>query len=153
MTGRFTDLLTSKPNFDWVCYDNNNKKKKNKKKTLPTNQHAHTYTQTNEAKNQTKTKQKTTTTKQQPPKKNQKKHKPKNTQKNNNPTSCNNSFQTVLHDWCNKGRGMRYPVCGMMHIKEPLLLIGKSISCGSSGFPLSLSEWSCTICLTPYNRK
>ena len=23
----------------------------------------------------------------------------------------------------NKGRGMCYPVCGMMHIKEPLLLI------------------------------
>ena len=34
------------------------------------------------------------------------------------------SFQSVLHDWCNKGRGMYYPVCGMMHIKEPLLLIG-----------------------------
>ena len=32
----------------------------------------------------------------------------------------------VLHDWCKKGRGMRYTVCGMMHIKEPLLLIGKS---------------------------
>ena len=27
------------------------------------------------------------------------------------------SFQPVLHDWYNKGRGMRYPVCGMMHIK------------------------------------
>ena len=27
------------------------------------------------------------------------------------------SFQPVLHDWCNKGCGMRYPVCGMMHIK------------------------------------
>ena len=27
------------------------------------------------------------------------------------------SFQPVLHDWCNKGRGMYYPVCGMMHIK------------------------------------
>ena len=38
---------------------------------------------------------------------------------------------------------MYYPVCGMMHIKEPLLLIGKS----------SLSEWSFTICLTPYKRK
>ena len=33
------------------------------------------------------------------------------------------SFQPVLHDWCNKGRGMCYPVSGMMHIKEPLLLI------------------------------
>ena len=40
-----------------------------------------------------------------------------------------------------------------MHIKEHLLLIGKSSSCGSSGFPLSLSEWSFTICTTPYNRK
>ena len=33
------------------------------------------------------------------------------------------SFQPVLHDWCNKGCGMCYPVCGMVHIKEPLLLI------------------------------
>ena len=33
------------------------------------------------------------------------------------------SFQPVLHDWCNKGRGKCYPVCGMVHIKEPLLLI------------------------------
>ena len=32
------------------------------------------------------------------------------------------SFQPVPHDWCNKDRGMCYPVCGMMHIKEPLLL-------------------------------
>ena len=24
----------------------------------------------------------------------------------------NFSFQPVLHDWCNKGRGMGYPVCG-----------------------------------------
>ena len=63
------------------------------------------------------------------------------------------SFQPLLHDWCNKGRGMCYPVCGMVHIKEPLLLIGKSSLCGGSGFPLSLSEWSLTICLTPYNRK
>ena len=59
------------------------------------------------------------------------------------------SFQPVLHDWCNKGRGMCYPVCGIMHIKEPLLLIGKSSLCGGSGFPFSLSEWSFTICLTP----
>ena len=62
-------------------------------------------------------------------------------------------FQPVLHDWCNKGRGVCYPVCGMIHIKEPLLLIGKSSPCDSSGFPLSLSEWSFTICLKPYNRK
>ena len=50
------------------------------------------------------------------------------------------SFHPALHDWCNKGRGMYYPVCGMMHIKLPLLLIGKSSLCGGSGFPLSLSE-------------
>ena len=43
------------------------------------------------------------------------------------------SFQPVLHDWCNKGRGMCYPVCGMVHIKEPLLLIDKSSLCGDSG--------------------
>ena len=30
------------------------------------------------------------------------------------------------------------PVCGMMHIKEPLLLIGKNSPCGGSGFSLSL---------------
>ena len=49
--------------------------------------------------------------------------------------------------------GMCYPVCGMMHIKEHLLFIGKSSPCGGSGFPLSLSEWTFTICPTPYNRK
>ena len=32
---------------------------------------------------------------------------------------------SVLHDWCNKGRGMCNPVSGMVHIKEHLLLIGK----------------------------
>ena len=48
------------------------------------------------------------------------------------------SFQPVFHDWSNKGRGMCYPVCGMVHIKEPLLLIGKSSPCSGSGLPLSL---------------
>ena len=43
-------------------------------------------------------------------------------------------FQPVLHNWCNKGCGMCYPVCGMVHIKEPLLLIDKSSLCGGSGF-------------------
>ena len=67
---------------------------------------------------------------------------------------CNKfSFQLVLHDWCNKSRCMCYPDYGMVHIKEPLLLIGKSSLCGGSGFPFSLSEWSLTICLTPYNRE
>ena len=32
------------------------------------------------------------------------------------------SFQPMIHDWCNKD----YPVCEMVHIKEPLLLIGTS---------------------------
>ena len=63
------------------------------------------------------------------------------------------SFQPVLQDWCIKGRGMCYSVCGMVHIKEPLLLIDKSSIYGGSGLPFSLSEWSLTICLTPYNRR
>ena len=55
------------------------------------------------------------------------------------------SFQPVFHDRCNKGRGMCYHVCGMMHIKEPSLLIGKSSPCrGGSGFHLSLSVSSFT---------
>ena len=32
----------------------------------------------------------------------------------------NLSFQPVLHDWCNKGRGMCYPVYGIVHIKKNL---------------------------------
>ena len=48
-------------------------------------------------------------------------------------------FKTERHNWCNKGRGKCNPVCGMVHIKEPLLLIGKSSPCGDSRFPLSLS--------------
>ena len=36
------------------------------------------------------------------------------------------AFQPVLHDWCKKGGGMCYPVCGMVHIKESLLLIKTS---------------------------
>ena len=56
-------------------------------------------------------------------------------------TSVILNLNFVLHNWCNKGCGICYPVCGMMLIKEPLLLIGKSIPCsGGSGFPLSLSE-------------
>ena len=44
------------------------------------------------------------------------------------------SFQPVHHDWFNKDRGMCYPVCGMMHIKQPLLLIGKSSLLAAAGF-------------------
>ena len=47
---------------------------------------------------------------------------------------------------------------GMVHIKEPLLLIVNSSLYGGSRFPFSLLlvlEWSLTICLNlmPYNRK
>ena len=64
------------------------------------------------------------------------------------------SFKPALHDWCNKCRGTCNPVCGMVHIKDPLLLIEKSSPCvGESRILLSLSEWSFTICPTPYNRK
>ena len=63
-------------------------------------------------------------------------------------------IELFLVDWCNKGRGMCYPVCVMVHIKEPLLIIEKSSPCsGGSGFTLSLCEWSYTICPTAYNRK
>ena len=47
---------------------------------------------------------------------------------------------------------MCYPVCGMMHIKEPLLLLERVAHVAAVGF-LSLSEWFFTICMTPYNRK
>ena len=52
------------------------------------------------------------------------------------------SFQSVLHDWCNKGRGMCYPVCGMVHIKEPLLLIDKSSLCGMVTIRMVLNHMS-----------
>ena len=44
------------------------------------------------------------------------------------------SFQPVLHDWCNKGRAMCYPVCGMVHMKEPLLLILRVAYVAAAGF-------------------
>ena len=59
----------------------------------------------------------------------------------------------ALHNWCNKSHGMYYPVCGMMHIKDILLLIRKQNSLYRGGFSLSLSEWSFNICPTPYNIK
>ena len=57
-----------------------------------------------------------------------------------------NNFQASngwLHHWKERYSGR----------KQPLLLIGKSSPCGSSGFPLSLSEWSFTICVMPYSHK
>ena len=69
------------------------------------------------------------------------------------PLSYFTFLQPVLHDWCNKERGMCDPVCAIMHIKQPLLLIGKSSPCISgSGFSSSLSEWLFNISVTPYSR-
>ena len=42
------------------------------------------------------------------------------------------SLQPVLHGICIR-------VCGIVHIKEPLLLIEKSSPCGGSRFPHYLS--------------
>ena len=48
-------------------------------------------------------------------------------------------YQPVFHNWCNKGYGKYYPVCGMVHIKDHLLLTGKYSPCsGGNGFPLYL---------------
>ena len=59
------------------------------------------------------------------------------------------SFSPMLHNWCNKGRTVYYPVCRLLHIKYLLLLIGKSsLLCDCRGFTISL-----TTSLTPYNRK
>ena len=60
------------------------------------------------------------------------------------------SFLPMLHDWCNKGSGMCYFVCGMMPIKEPY----KRAYVAAAGF-LSpyLSDSLPYICLMPYNRK
>ena len=55
------------------------------------------------------------------------------------PMNCLSS-ELVLHEWCNKRHGMCYPVCGMVYIKEPSLLIRNSNSCSSgSEFSLTLS--------------
>ena len=35
-------------------------------------------------------------------------------------------LQPVFHNWCNKSHDMCYPVCEIVYIKEPLLLIEKS---------------------------
>ena len=55
-------------------------------------------------------------------------------------------FQPVV-----KGCGMCCPVCGKVHIKNPLLLIVKSSLCGDIGLPLKKSV-PMTICLTSNNR-
>ena len=44
-------------------------------------------------------------------------------------------IKPFLNDWCNKGRGMCYPVCEVVHINDPLLLIGKNSKyTGAAGF-------------------
>ena len=48
------------------------------------------------------------------------------------------SFQPV-NNWMNKGCGMCYPVCVMLHTKDPWLLIEKNSPCsGGSMFPLAM---------------
>ena len=48
----------------------------------------------------------------------------------------------VFH-YYNKGHCICYPICGMVHIKDPLLLIGtNSLWSGRSGFPFSQSVGS-----------
>ena len=44
------------------------------------------------------------------------------------------SFQPVLHNRCNKGHCMCYPVCGMVHIKEPCCLLERVAHVAAVGF-------------------
>ena len=60
-------------------------------------------------------------------------------------------LKPLVHNWSTKGCGMCCPVCGEVHIKDPLLLIGKSSLCGNRGFPLK-KYISMTICLTSNSR-
>ena len=60
------------------------------------------------------------------------------------------SSQPVLHSWCNKGHGMCYSVCVMVHVKETLLLIEKSSPSSSTWQVVSshyvvLYHFPCTI--------
>ena len=66
------------------------------------------------------------------------------------PNTANNDWTprpNITFFFHDEGHMWKDPVCRMVHIKEPLLLIGKSSPCGGSGFPLSLSVWYFTICL------
>ena len=60
-------------------------------------------------------------------------------------------FQPVIHNWSIKRCGMYGPVSVKVHIKDRLLLIGKSSLCGSGGFPLK-KYVTMTICLTSNSR-
>ena len=57
-------------------------------------------------------------------------------------------FQPVLHDLCNIGHGMYYSVCLMVHVEDPLLLIGKN-SKGSRNFPNLI--WFCLVLFVIFN--
>ena len=64
------------------------------------------------------------------------------------------AFITLTPVVCNKGRGMCYPVCAMVHIKDPLLLIGKSNHLvAAAGFFSRCPNGSLQYVPTPYNRK
>ena len=65
-------------------------------------------------------------------------------------------FQPVLHNWCNKGYGTYKRSLLLIEKSNPWYVLSclwddaykrKSSSCGRNGFPISLSEWSFTICL------
>ena len=60
-------------------------------------------------------------------------------------------FQPVVHKWSIKGCGMTCPVCGKVHIKDPLRLIRKSSLCGDSGFSLK-KYLTMIICLMSNSR-
>ena len=45
------------------------------------------------------------------------------------------------------------PSVGMVHINDPLLLIGSNPCGAGSECPVLLSEWFSSICPTPHNRK
>ena len=63
-------------------------------------------------------------------------------------TSSYLSFQSLLHDWCYKGCGMCYPVCGRVHIKDCLLLIrNNSPESGGCRFPILLPPFLLTVCI------
>ena len=63
------------------------------------------------------------------------------------------SFQPALHDWCNKGSGMCYPVWDDAY-KRTIAANRKVAYVAAAGF-LSryLNGPLPYICLTPYNRK
>ena len=65
---------------------------------------------------------------------------------------ANFPFQPVIYAWFIKGCGMYCPVCGKVHIKDPLLLIRKSSLCGDSQFHLKRYV-TMTICLMSNSRR